>query len=184
MVQTLQRQSGEETRCGTGAQEHPPLVAGKRGGSSQETWETAGGGTVLGREGTFGVQWGQRPDRAVRKSIRGEVMKSDLLRELAGKGGRGDPGEPWVRHVSIWVGEAPREPGGDEWSGGKRTSTSCQGQVGLEGQQSGRSGSPQTRLSRVRIRPGPGASYQGVIWCHQGALSAKTWVPVPILPAW
>lgn len=59
---------------------HPPWQV-REEEAARRPEEAGGSGTVLGREGAVRVRWGQRPGRAVRKSFRGEVMKSRLLRE-------------------------------------------------------------------------------------------------------
>lgn len=73
----VQRQCRERTRCGTGPEEHPPLVAreGERGREKEAARKTErklvawGSGAVLGEKGTSRVGWGQSPDRALRRSM-------------------------------------------------------------------------------------------------------------------
>ena len=69
VIQILQRQCREETRCGTGPKEHPLLVADEGARKTERKLVARGSGTVLGREGTPRVGWGQSPDWASRKSM-------------------------------------------------------------------------------------------------------------------
>lgn len=109
-------------------------------------------------------------------------MKSYLLRELAGEGGRG-----WHRWATgeaglhLDRGDLSRHQGREslEWRKKNQHILPGPGRARREAAGKVRESPDQTVLGQDQAWPW---SSQGAVWCHQGALGPKTWVQGPILP--